>query len=118
MTQNDPLHDDQPLSPEQERIVQRIRRMSAFSALVMMAGVASVFAVIGYRLYIAPSAVTAPRASWIDRIRLPEGVEPVTAHIEGNRLTVTVRRNAALEILLYDLASGRQLERVVLEVPQ
>ncbi|BBF92104.1 hypothetical protein [Blastochloris tepida] len=89
-----------PLTPEQERLVSRMRRLSQVSALVMVLGAASVFGVIGYRLFTGPKStggladVTAT---------LPRGAKIVSTAVAGERLVVTVEQNGSIEVHTFAL---------------
>ncbi len=117
---NPPAHDD-PLTPEQERIVRRIRRLSFLSAGIMVLGLAAVFSVIAYRLYTAePSSAQTPsqkELSLIAAVQLPKGAQPLNASLDGHRLVVTVMLDNALQVIVYDAENGTELNRVRIQSP-
>ncbi|MBA4790826.1 MAG: hypothetical protein AB1698_19085 [Pseudomonadota bacterium] len=84
----------EPLTPEQERILRKVRRFSSVSILVMVLGVASVLGVIAYRMLTSkapsPGAVTAtlPKDSRIVSTAVSDGLLVLTLDIGG---TVEVR---------------------------
>lgn len=92
---NSPEPDTQePLTPEQERVLRKVRRFSTISVLIMVLGLASVFGVIAYRMLRskppAPGEVTAslPRDANIVSTAVTDGLLVLTLDIGG---TVEIR---------------------------
>jgi hypothetical protein len=92
--------------PASEAVVQRIRRISIISSIIMIAGVGTVLAVIAYRLMGAPGSGPA----------LTGTIEPqgrVTSAIAADgRLTVTYDQNGVPLIVVYDLRTLKETHRV------
>ncbi len=88
----------EPLSPEQERVLRRARRISSVSILVMVLGVASVLSVIGYRLLrnksVSPGEMMAT---------LPKGTQIVSTAISGDLLVLTLNTGGAVEVRTFHL---------------
>lgn len=102
--------------PATEAVVQRIRRISIVSSLVMVAGVATVLAVIGYRLMATP--VASPAASGpVSGTIAPEAGRLVSAVAADGRLTVTYDRDGAPLIIVYDLRTLKETHRVAVGGP-
>lgn len=101
--------DDTPLSPEQERLVARIRRMSQLSALVMVLGASVVFSVIGYRLFAAPQSAGA----FADvTATLPRGAKVVATEVAGDFIVVRVELNGAIEVRTFAIETLKPAGRL------
>lgn len=89
---------DQPLTPDQERVLAKFRRFSSFSILVMVLGVAAVLGVISYRMMrsqpLATGEVTA---------LLPKGAKITSTTVSGDAVVVVLDINGATEIRTFDL---------------
>jgi hypothetical protein len=110
MTQ--PTDSDKPLDPAQADIVRRLRRLMVFSSLIMLAGFAVVFGVIGYRMSTGASVPsTPPEAS----VSLPKGARIVSSTISDGKLAVTMQIGAATEVRLYDLGTLQPRGRLILQ---
>jgi hypothetical protein len=97
---------------ETQAVVQRVRRISVISSVIMLAGVGTVLAVIGYRLMSTPG----PGSSMTGTIS-PEG--RVTSAIAADgRLTVTYERDGSPLIVVYDLRTLKETHRVSVGGPQ
>lgn len=98
--------------PESQAVVQRVRRFSVISSVIMLAGVGTVLAVIGYRLMSTPGP-----GSMITGTIQPEG--RVTSAIAADgRLTVTYDRDGNPLIVVYDLRTLKETHRVSVGGPQ
>jgi hypothetical protein len=98
MTHPDP-DDDKPLSPEQQRIVARVRWLMLISGVATVLGIAVVIGVIGYRVYgsgesAAPAEVTA---------LLPKGAKIVSTAVADGRIAVTLEWGGTVEVRTFDL---------------
>jgi hypothetical protein len=105
MSQTD---DDKPLSPEQQRIVDRVRWLMLLSGVATVLGIAVVIGVIGYRVYgsggsAAPAEVTA---------LLPKGAKVVATAVTEDRIAVTIDINGAIEVRTFDLKSLKATGRL------
>lgn len=94
-TQTDPS--DEPLTPEQERIITRFRRFSSVSMLIMVLGVAAVLGVIAYRLVRAK-----PLATGEITALLPKGAKIVSTAVTSDVVVVTLDIGGATEIRTFD----------------
>lgn len=107
---------EEELTPEQERMILRVRRLMLIPLLVMVAGFLTVFGVIAYRLYFkTPPRPAPPAAEKV--LNLPQGARVVSTTVSGNRLVVTVEIGGATEVLLYDIDSMQPVGRFVIKVP-
>lgn len=88
---------DEPLTPEQERIVARFRRFSGVSMLIMVLGVAAVLGVIGYRMLRAK-----PLASGEVIALLPKGAKIVSTAVTADVVVVTLDIGGVTEIRTFD----------------
>lgn len=102
---------EEPLTPEQERVLRKFRRFSSVSMLVMVLGVVAVLGVISYRML-----RSAPLATGEMTAMLPKGARIVSTAVAGDALVVTLDLDGATEIRTYDvrtLAPGATLRFVV-----
>jgi Family of unknown function (DUF6476) len=88
------------LSPEQARIVARVRRLMFGSLVVMAAGFLAVFGVIAYRLY---AGTERGRPAIEETLHLARGARVLSTAATDNRLVVTVENAGTVEVLIYDL---------------
>lgn len=98
---------EEPLTPEQERIISKFRRFSSVSMLVMVLGVAAVLGVISYRMIRGK-----PIATGEQTVLLPKGAKIVSTAVSGDVVVVTLDIGGATEIRTFDvrtLAPGSTL---------
>ncbi|ABS67228.1 hypothetical protein [Xanthobacter versatilis] len=88
---------EEALTPEQERIIQRFRRFSSLSMLVMVLGVAAVFGVIGYRMIRAKPIATGEITAL-----LPKGAKITATAVSGDVVVLTLDVGGAVEIRTFD----------------
>jgi hypothetical protein len=110
MTAFDPNSDadEKPLSPEQQRIVARVRWLMLLSGLATVLGIAVVLGVIGYRVFrsdgsVGPVEVTA---------MLPKGARITSTAVSENRIVVTIENAGTLEIRTFDLHTLKSTGRL------
>ena len=92
---------DEELTPEQQQLITRVKRLMALPLLVMVAGFLTVFGVIGYRLYFKTPAPANPQLE--KTLQLPRGAKVVSTTVNDGKLVVTVETGGLIEVLLYDL---------------
>jgi len=107
---NPPDGDD--FSPEQARVVARVRRLMFGSLLVMAAGFLAVFGVIAYRLYASAERGRPPIG---ETLNLAHGARVLSTAAAGNRLVVTVENAGLVEVLIYDLETLAPKGRFVIK---
>jgi hypothetical protein len=100
--------DDKPLTPEQQKIVARVRWMMLVSGFATLLGIAVVIGLIGYRLYrsdgsAGPAEVTA---------LLPKGAKIVSTAVSDGRLVVTVEVGGLIEVRTFDVQTMRPAGRL------
>ncbi|HXY89580.1 MAG TPA: DUF6476 family protein [Xanthobacteraceae bacterium] len=93
-----PSGDD--FTPEQARVMRRVRRLMLGSLVVMAAGFLAVFGVIAYRLYASAERARPPLA---ETLNLARGARVISTAAAGDRLVVTVENAGLVEVLIYDL---------------
>ncbi|MEW6257061.1 MAG: hypothetical protein AB1592_13995 [Pseudomonadota bacterium] len=90
----------EPLTPEQERILRKVRRFSSVSILVMVLGVASILGVIAYRMLssksISPGDVTAT---------LPKGSRILSTAVSDGLIVLTIEVGGSVEVRTYHLTT-------------
>ena len=100
--------DDKPLSPEQQRIVARVRWLMLISGFATLLGIAVVVGVIGYRFFrtngsVAPAEVTA---------MLPKGAKVTATAVADDRIAVTIEQGGMVEVRTFDLKTLRPTGRL------
>ena len=100
--------DEKPLSPEQQKVVARVRWLMLLSGFATALGIAVVIGVIGYRVYnsggsAAPAEVTA---------LLPKGARIVSTAVADDRIAVTVEVAGAIEVRTFDLKTLKPTGRL------
>jgi hypothetical protein len=108
-------HDKEELTPEQQQLVSRVRRLMALPLLVMALGFLTVFGVIGYRLYFKTPQRASPPLEKV--LNLPRGAKVLSATVGDGKLVVTVEAAGVTEILFYDLQSMQPSGRFVIKTP-
>jgi hypothetical protein len=98
--------DDQaPLTPEQAKIVARVRWLMLISGLATLLGIAVVITVVGYRLF--RSEAKYPEKSADTTALLPRGARIIQTAVAGDRIVVTVEIGGAIEIRTFDTVTLR-----------
>ena len=106
---------DEDLTPEQERLVARVKKLMAIPLLIMVAGFLTVFGVIAYRLYFKTPDKANPT---IERVlMLPRGARVVSTTVNDGKLVVTVETGGTTEVLLFDLPSMQASGRFIIKTP-
>jgi hypothetical protein len=104
----DPIAEDEPLSPEQAKIVARIRWLMVISGVATLLGIAVVLFVIGYRVFRSDGRAGPAEAVAM----LPKGGRIVQTAVAGDRIVVTIEVGGALEIRTFDAATLRPAGRL------
>ena len=91
--------DEKPLSPEQQKLVSKIRWLMLVSGFATLLGIAVVVGIIGYRVFrtegsVAPKEVTA---------LLPKGAKIIGTAITGDRIAITIEIGGAIELRTFDV---------------
>ena len=94
------MTDSHEFSPEQARVLTRVRRLMLGSLLVMVAGFLAVFGVIAYRLYAGAERARPPIE---ETLNLARGARVISTTAAADRLVVTVENAGIVEVLIYDL---------------
>jgi uncharacterized protein DUF6476 len=106
---------DEDLTPEQVRLIARVKKLMAIPLLIMVAGFLTVFGVIAYRLYFKTPSSPNPT---IERVlMLPHGARVVSTTVNDGKLVVTVETGATTEVLLFDLPSMQASGRFIIKTP-
>jgi Family of unknown function (DUF6476) len=98
--------DEKPLSPEQARIVAKMRRLMWISGLTTVIGVAAIIGVIGYRVFKDEGRVLDVTA------QLPKGAKIIATAVADGRIAVTIELNGGVEIRTFDLKSLKSTGRL------
>lgn len=106
---------DEELTPEQQQLIARVKRLMALPLLVMVVGFLTVFGVIAYRLYFRTPAPASPPVEKV--LNLPRGARVISTTASEGKLVVTVETNGVTEVLFYDLATMQPAGRFVIKTP-
>jgi|SRR6185312_14960813 len=107
---------DEDLTPEQARLIARVKKLMAIPLLIMVAGFLTVFGVIAYRLYFKTPDKAKPT---IERVLiLQRGSKVVSTTVNDGKLVVTVETGGGTtEVLLFDLPSMQASGRFIIKTP-
>ena len=100
---------EKPLSPEQQRVVARVRWLMLLSGVATLLGIAVVIGVIGVRMYRSASAV-APAADMV--ATLPKGAKITATAVSEDRIAVTIELGGAIEVRTFDLKTLKPTGRL------
>ena len=100
--------DEKPLSPEQQKVVAKVRWLMLVSGLATVLGISVVIGVIGYRFFrtngsVAPAEVTA---------MLPKGAKVTATAVADDRIAVTIEQGGMVEVRTFDLKTLRPTGRL------
>jgi hypothetical protein len=92
--------EDNKLTPEQARIVARVRWLMLISGFATVLGIAVVVTIVGYRVFRTEGR---PGAGVVDvTARLPKGARVVSIGTAGDRIVVTLDIGGSLEVRIFD----------------
>jgi hypothetical protein len=95
-----PANDDEkPLTPDQERLVSRVRWMTMLSGAATLLGIAVVIGVVGYRIFRSEGSVPAASETVV---MLPKGARVVSTATTAERIVVTIEVQGSTEIRSFD----------------
>jgi hypothetical protein len=87
------------LTPEQARIVARVRWLMLISGFATVLGIAVVVTIVGYRVFRTEGR---PGAAVDATARLPKGARVVSVGAAGDRIIVTVDIGGSLEVRIFN----------------
>jgi hypothetical protein len=90
--------DEVPLTPEQQALVGRVRKLMLLSGVATLLGIAVVIGVIGYRVFRSDGSAGPAEVIAL----LPKGAKIVSTATAGDRLLVTLDVGGNLEIRSFD----------------
>ncbi len=105
------LDNGDKLTPEQARIVARVRWLMLISGVATVLGIAVVVSIVGYRVFRAegrPQAHAGPGVPISGPValeataRLPKGARVVSVGTAGDRIVVTLDIGGKAEIRIFD----------------
>ena len=100
--------DEKPLSPEQQKIVNKARWLMLVSGFATFLGIAVVIGVVGWRMFrsdgtAGPREVTA---------LLPKGAKVIQTAVSEDRIVVTVEFGGTVEIRAFDVRTMQPTGRL------
>ncbi|MBM3530511.1 MAG: hypothetical protein FJX62_20710 [Alphaproteobacteria bacterium] len=100
--------DDKPLTPEQQKLVAKVRWLMLLSGLATFLGIAVVVGIVGYRVFrtegsVAPAEMTA---------LLPKGAKVVSTAVTEDRIAVTVEVGGMIEVRTFDVRTLKPAGRL------
>ena len=100
--------DEKPLSPEQQKIVDKARWLMLISGFATFLGIAVVIGVVGYRIFKSDGNV-APREA---TAMLPKGAKVIQTAVSEDRIVVTVELGGTVEIRAFDVRTMQPTGRL------
>ena len=110
--------DGEPLSPDQARMVKRVKWLMLLSGFATILGIVVVLIVAGYHLFHSPapsggaSADPASSAGQGLTALLPKGARIIATMTAGDAVIVTIEAGGATEIRSFDAKTLRPLARL------
>jgi hypothetical protein len=105
----DPQSDEVALTPDQARIVARVRRLMVMSGIATALGIAVVIGVVGYRVFNTDGSPKHPEMT----VQLPKGSRILQTAISADRIAVTIDNGGTTEIRIFDLKTLLPTGRLV-----
>ncbi|MBO0754136.1 MAG: hypothetical protein J2P53_18595 [Bradyrhizobiaceae bacterium] len=109
---NSNLDDADKLTPEQARIIARVRLLMLISGLATVLGIAVVVGIVGYRVFRTEGRLQAAAGVPVSApvpveatARLPKGARVVSVDTAGDRIVVTIDTGGTPEIRVFDAKS-------------
>jgi hypothetical protein len=102
--------DDEPLAPDQARIVARVRWLMLISGFATVLGIAVVLGVVGYRMFRSAGTSTAGTSDLV--ALLPKGAKIIATAAAGDALIVTIEIGGTTEIRSFDARTLAPLARL------
>jgi hypothetical protein len=107
---NADLDEDDKLTPEQTRIVARVRWLMLISGFATVLGIAVVVTVVGYRVFRiegragpAPGQALSPAPGPMEAtVRMPKGARVVSIRTAGDRIVVILDIGGSPEVRTFD----------------
>lgn len=116
-----PADENGGLTPEQERIVRRIRSLAMISAGVMGLAVLLVLSAIVYRVVKPQAPEEAADADAVMRsgaVEMPAGGRVTETRIDGRRLVITIEHAGGTRIVVFDVIDWKVAGTVDLQPRQ
>jgi hypothetical protein len=105
----DPQSDEVPLTPDQARIIARVRWLMIPAGIATVLGIAVVIGVIGYRVFNTDGSTKRPEVT----VQLPRGARILQTAVSAGRVAVTVDNGGTTEIHFFDLKTLQPTGRLV-----
>ena len=100
--------DEKPLSPEQQKVVAKVRWLMLVSGVATMLGIAVVIGVIGYRFFRSNGSVAQAEVTTL----LPKGARVTATAVADDRIAVTIEQGGMVEVRTFDLKTLRPTGRL------
>src|SRR5262249_32024286 len=102
--------DDEPLKPDQARMIKRVKWLMLLSGFATILGIVVVLVLAGYRLFHTPAPSGGARAQ--PTALLPKGARIVATTTAGDAVIVTIEAGGATEIRSFDAKTLRPQARL------
>jgi hypothetical protein len=100
--------DEKPLTPEQQKIVAKVRWLMLLSGAATLLGIAVVVGVIGFRMVRSDTAGPPPDVT----ASLPKAAKVIATAVADGRLAVTIDIGGVVEVRTFDLKTLRPAGRL------
>jgi uncharacterized membrane protein YraQ (UPF0718 family) len=105
----DPQSDEVPLTPDQARLVARVRWLMTIIGIATALCIAVVIGVIGYRVFNTDGSTRHPEVT----VQLPKGARVLQTAVSAGRVAVTIDNGGTTEIHFFDLKTLQPTGRLV-----
>jgi hypothetical protein len=102
--------DDEPLKPDQARMIKRVKWLMLLSGFATILGIVVVLILAGYRLFHTPAPSGGASAELT--ALLPKGARIVATTTAGDAVIVTIEAGGATEIRSFDAKTLRPQARL------
>jgi hypothetical protein len=100
--------DEKPLTPEQQKIVAKVRWLMLLSGVATLLGIAVVVGVVGYRMVRSDAVGPPPDVL----ATLPKAAKVIATAVADGHLVVTIDTGGNVEVRTFDLKTLRPAGRL------
>jgi hypothetical protein len=111
------MSDDNPLSPEAERAVAKVRRLMMIASVTTFLALAAVLGVIGYRVFHLGGSAASQGGFADVTAALPAGAKVISTSVGSDHIVLTIEVAGGIEVLTFDPDTLKPLGRLQLKAP-